>query len=192
MRVAVVGCLHGSLSELYRTLPPDIDLVLCCGDFQAFRNEIDINSAHIPAKHRELGSFHKYYSQPRDIPLTIVVGGNHEASNYFGELFYGGWIAHNIYYLGVAGSVIVNGLRIAGASGIYKKPSFGLGHYERVPLDRKSLNTAYHIRRWNEERLSFVSAPKEGGGANASSHLLTSSSPTTGRSTSPTMATAKG
>jgi len=32
--------------------------------------------------------------------LTIFIGGNHEASNYLQELPYGGWVAHNIYYLG--------------------------------------------------------------------------------------------
>jgi hypothetical protein len=32
-----------------------------------------------------------------------TVGGNHEASNYLRELFYGGWAAPNIYFLGFAG-----------------------------------------------------------------------------------------
>ncbi|TXT12378.1 uncharacterized protein COLE_02788 [Cutaneotrichosporon oleaginosum] len=154
MRVAVVGCLHGSFAELYRTLPP-VDLVLCCGDLQAFRNASDMESCHLLPDQRKLGSFHKYYAAPRDIPLTIVVGGNHEASNYLGELFYGGWLAHNIYYLGVAGSVMVNGLRIAGASGIYRKGTEGCGYFERVPLSEKRLHTIYHIRKWNEERLRF-------------------------------------
>lgn len=37
--------------------------------------------------------------------LTLVVGGNHEASNYFLDLFHGGWLAPNIYFLGMAGVV---------------------------------------------------------------------------------------
>jgi len=37
--------------------------------------------------------------------LTLVVGGNHEASNYFLDLFHGGWLAPNIYFLGMAGAV---------------------------------------------------------------------------------------
>ena len=38
-------------------------------------------------------SFYKYYSGEKAAPvLTIVVGGNHEASNHMWELYYGGWL----------------------------------------------------------------------------------------------------
>lgn len=40
---------------------------------------------------------------------------------------HGGFLAPNIYYLGVAGVVQVNGLRIAGASGIYGRHDYRLG-----------------------------------------------------------------
>lgn len=59
--------------------------------------------------------------------LTIIIGGNHEASNYLWELYHGGWLAPNIYFLGHAGCVRVNGIRIAGASGIFKSNDFRLG-----------------------------------------------------------------
>lgn len=36
-------------------------------------------------------------------------------------------VAPNIYFLGHAGSVIVNGLKIAGASGIYKQKDYKMG-----------------------------------------------------------------
>lgn len=36
-------------------------------------------------------------------------------------------LAPNIYYLGAAGSVLVNGLRISGASGIYKSGDYRKG-----------------------------------------------------------------
>eukprot|EP00698_Gefionella_okellyi_P003187 TRINITY_DN12982_c0_g1_i2.p1 TRINITY_DN12982_c0_g1~~TRINITY_DN12982_c0_g1_i2.p1 ORF type:complete len:122 (+),score=14.03 TRINITY_DN12982_c0_g1_i2:232-597(+) len=71
------------------------------------------------ARYRQLGSFQKYYNGQLQAPvLTIVVGGNHEASVYMQELSFGGWLAPNIYYLGTAGVVTVAGLRIAGWSGI--------------------------------------------------------------------------
>ena len=49
------------------------------------------------------------------------VGGNHEAANYLWELYYGGWAAPSIYFLGFSGCVKFGGLRIAGLSGIYKQ-----------------------------------------------------------------------
>ena len=56
-----------------------------------------------------------------------AVGGNHEAMNYLWELYYGGWVAPNIYYLGHAGVVKFGGIRIGGVSGI-----FNGGHYKQV------------------------------------------------------------
>ena len=44
--------------------------------------------------------------------------------------FHGGWLAPDIYFLGFAGCVLVDGwLRIAGASGIYKSGDFRKGQY---------------------------------------------------------------
>jgi hypothetical protein len=40
---------------------------------------------------------------PRQRTQRATVGGNHEASNYMRELFYGGWAAPNIYFLGYSG-----------------------------------------------------------------------------------------
>ena len=41
--------------------------------------------------------------------------------------YHGGWLAPNIYFLGHAGCVQVNGIRIAGMSGIYKAGDYRLG-----------------------------------------------------------------
>ena len=41
--------------------------------------------------------------------------------------YHGGWLAPNIYFLGHAGCVQVNGVRIAGASGIFKANHFRQG-----------------------------------------------------------------
>ncbi|KAG6333217.1 hypothetical protein ID866_5872 [Astraeus odoratus] len=114
----------------------------------------------VPQKYRQLGDFWRYYTGQKTAPiLTIVIGGNHEASNYFWELYHGGWLAPNIYFLGHAGCVQVNGLRIAGASGIYKGHDFRLGHYERLPYDHGSMRSIYHIREYNVRRLSLLSSP---------------------------------
>ena len=60
----------------------------------------------VPPKYRKLGQFHKYYTGERVAPiLTIFIGGNHEASNYLRDLYYGGWVAKNIFYLGNSGVI---------------------------------------------------------------------------------------
>lgn len=65
--------------------------------------------------------------KPDSQVLTVFIGGNHEASNYLWELYHGGWVAPNIYYLGATGVVNVGGLRIAGLSGIYKHDHYDWG-----------------------------------------------------------------
>ena len=49
LTVAVEGCAHGNLDEIYDSLLQtqqqneiNIDLLLCCGDFQSIRNEQDM------------------------------------------------------------------------------------------------------------------------------------------------------
>ena len=74
--------------------------------------------------------FWKYYKGQKRAPLlTIVIGGNHEASNHMQELPYGGWLAENIYYLGYGGIVEYGGVRIGGVSGIFKGHDYNKGKY---------------------------------------------------------------
>lgn len=94
MFVAIEGCCHGELDNIYasisrteRTQGINVDLVIICGDFQAMRNPADLESFAAPPKYHEMGDFYKYYSGKKLAPyLTIVIGGNHEASNYLKEL----------------------------------------------------------------------------------------------------------
>ncbi|KAJ6544072.1 lariat debranching enzyme, C-terminal domain-containing protein [Mycena capillaripes] len=166
MRIAVVGCSHGGLDTIYKTIHRvdadtkksgelPVELLLCCGDFQALRCNADLYTMKAPTKFRLLRDFHNYYAGRKKAPiLTIVVGGNHEAMGHMWECFHGGWLAPNIYFLGYAGCVLVDGwLRIAGSSGIHGTEDFKKGHFERIPYIPSTLASAYHTRQYGVERL---------------------------------------
>lgn len=171
VRIAVEGCCHGELDLIYRRLQDHeantgrkIDLLLCCGDFQSHRNAADFHSSSIPPKYRTLGTFPKYYAGEKIAPiLTVFIGGNHEASQPLRELYYGGWVAPNIYYMGAAGVVQFAGLRIGGISGIYKSHDYSYGHHEKPPYDRSSLRSVYHVRNVDVYRMKCLTAQGGGG-----------------------------
>ncbi|KAK0554672.1 lariat debranching enzyme [Tilletia horrida] len=164
LQVAVEGCSHGELDLIYekvlareRQEKAFFDVLLLCGDFQAIRNHADLHSLAVPEKYRQLGSFWQYYAGVKRAPLlTLVIGGNHEASNYMYELYYGGWLAPNIYFLGEAGCVDVGDLIISGISGIYKKHDYYRGRYERQPYNKNDLRSIYHTRLYDIERLKLL------------------------------------
>lgn len=50
MKIAIEGCCHGELDKIYETISclekkegVKVDLLLCCGDFQAVRNEGEVH-----------------------------------------------------------------------------------------------------------------------------------------------------
>ena len=167
MKIAVEGCCHGELDKIYETLQHlektegiKVDLLLCCGDFQAVRNKTDLTCMAVPPKYRQMQTFYKYYSGEKKAPvLTVFIGGNHEASNHLWELPYGGWVAPDIYYLGYAGVVNFGGVRIAGLSGIFKSHEYRKGRYEKPPYDDSTLRSAYHIRSMDVFNLKLLSQP---------------------------------
>lgn len=153
VRVAVEGCCHGMLNSIYEALPK-VDFLIICGDFQALRNETDLETINVPRKYLQMGDFHQYYLGEKTAPvLTIFIGGNHECLLYLRELQYGGWVAPNIYYLGEYGVVWYKGLRISGTSGIWnfrsfveateKPPSYAL------PYSFSTIKSAYHVKPKN-------------------------------------------
>ncbi|MGH0143784.1 UNVERIFIED_CONTAM: hypothetical protein FKN15_000940 [Acipenser sinensis] len=169
MKVAVEGCCHGELDKIYETIAflerkegVKVDLLLCCGDFQAVRNEADMKCMAVPQKYRQMQTFYKYYSGEKKAPvLTIFVGGNHEASNHMQELPYGGWVAPNIYYLGYAGVVRYRGVRIGGLSGIFKSHDYRKGHFECPPYDQQTVRSAYHVRNIEVFKLKQIRQPMD-------------------------------
>eukprot|EP00547_Thalassionema_nitzschioides_P008835 CAMPEP_0194229114 /NCGR_PEP_ID=MMETSP0156-20130528/43724_1 /TAXON_ID=33649 /ORGANISM="Thalassionema nitzschioides, Strain L26-B" /LENGTH=514 /DNA_ID=CAMNT_0038961653 /DNA_START=109 /DNA_END=1653 /DNA_ORIENTATION=- len=166
--IAIEGCCHGNLDAIYNRLlqhqertSKNIDLLVCCGDFQSLRSTADYHSLAVPPKYRTMGSFYKYYSGEVKAPiLTLFVGGNHEASQALQELHYGGWVAPNIYYLGSAGVVNFAGLTIGGVSGIYKSHDYILGRFESPPYHSSSLRSVYHVRNVDIYRLKCFSNSK--------------------------------
>lgn len=108
-------------------------------------------------KYREIGDFHEYYSGKRTAPyLTIFIGGNHEASNHMFELYYGGWAAPNIYYLGAANVLRFGPLRIAGLSGIWKGYDYNKPHFERLPYNFDDLKSVFHVRELDVRKLMQI------------------------------------
>ncbi|KAG2239889.1 hypothetical protein Bca52824_091248 [Brassica carinata] len=152
MKIAIEGCMHGDLDNVYKTIQhheqihnTKVDLLLCCGDFQAVRNEKDMDSLSVPIKYRDEVLL-EVLLRPRSRPVpTIFIGGNHEASNYLWELYYGGWAATNIYFLGYAGVVKFGNLRIGGLSGIYKRRDYRSGHYERPPYNQSTIKSLMQL-----------------------------------------------
>jgi len=166
LRVAVVGCTHGELDLLYQRVVSAnstaadgraIDLLICCGDFQAVRNQSDLNTMSCPDKYKSMQDFWRYYSGVRKVPVqTLFIGGNHEAASHCGELPLGGWVAPGIYYLGTSGCVNFGGLRIAGISGIFKSHNFWKGYFERPPYSQGDLKSINHQRAFDFWRCAHL------------------------------------
>ncbi len=87
---------------------------------------------------------------------TLFIGGNHEAANHSWELYYGGWAAPNIYYLGAAGCIKFGGLRIAGLSGTYKPVRF---HWAGL-FERPTQGASPLFQQPEPLYLSFPSLPR--------------------------------
>lgn len=166
VNVAIEGCCHGELDKIYSTIQQaelssssKVDLLLICGDFESVRDNYDLSNMAVPAKFRHLNSFSDYVTGNKvaHVP-TIVIGGNHEASNVFHSLYYGGYIAPNIYFLGFAGVVWFGGIRICGISGIYNYHNYRKGHFELPPYSEDMIRSIYHVREIEIYRLAHLSS----------------------------------
>ena len=95
----------------------------------------------------------------------MFVGGNHEASNYLRELYYGGFAAENIYFMGASSVMRVTkggeSVTIGGVSGIEKDYDASKGYYEEWPYvhNPKWLRSMYHIREFEIAKLNQFTSP---------------------------------
>ena len=173
LRIAVVGCSHGELDAIYAAAHAagsassdsrPVDLVICCGDFQAVRNGGDLACMACPPKYRAMHSFWQLYSGLATAPIpTLFIGGNHEASNHSSELPWGGWAARRVWFMGSAGVIHFGGLRIGGVSGIYKSTDFKSGYYEKAPYAGSTeTHSAGHQRAFDFWRLGALAGAPPG------------------------------
>ncbi|KAI3872831.1 hypothetical protein MKW92_009656 [Papaver armeniacum] len=101
-----------------------------------------------------------YYSGQEVAPLpTVFIGGNHEASNYLWELYYGGWTMPNIYFMGFAGVIKFGTLCIGGLSGSYNACHYHLGHYKKPPYNENDTRSIYHLHEYDVYKLKQVEEP---------------------------------
>ena len=166
IRIAVQGCCHGELNEIYKTVTRvssinKIDLVIILGDFQSIRNTHDLQSISIPPKYRKMGDFPKYYYGTLKAPIpTIFIGGNHESMRQLMLLPYGGFVAQNIFYMGYSNIIWFQGVRIGGLSGIWKewdveteRPSWDFLEGQNWRVNVRSL---YHVRKMDFAPLFMI------------------------------------
>lgn len=106
--------------------------------------------------------FHKYFDGTISAPvLTIFIGGNHEATNVLRDLYYGGWVAPNIFYLGHSGVITYKGVRIGGVSGIFNKSDYYRGYFEfEPPYESNPPRSAYHYRAFELLKLAQLAPPE--------------------------------
>jgi len=136
--------------------------LLICGDFQSIRDPHDLQNMACPAKYLQMGDFPLYYSGEKKAPyLTIFIGGNHEASNYLQELYFGGWVAENIYYLGHSGVIRIKKgdleFKLGGISGIFhEKDFFVCRNLNKMPFDGFVKRSVYHTREMEILKLGLV------------------------------------
>lgn len=122
---------------------------------------MDMECMHCPEKYKKLGNFFEYYNGSRQpYVTTIFIGGNHEAVNYSRELYFGGWAAKGIYYLGQSGSIYVRKgnfkLRVTGLSGIFNYKDFMSNRIEPFPLASSDLIASYHCKQIDIFKLDLL------------------------------------
>ena len=128
-----------------------IDMIIVTGDAQTMRFEEDLKSFAAPAHYRQLGSFYKLHNGERKIPRpTIVLGGNHESSDFLHLLPFGGWLAPDIFYTGRANSLIIEDVSITAICVLYNSHYYYEKVVEKYPIRSKTdLHKCFNIRAFS-------------------------------------------
>ena len=72
------------------------------------------------------------------------------------ELYYGGWVAPNIYFMGYSSVINFRGLRIAGMSGIYNGRNYRRSYDEKLPYNQNDIRSVYHTRELEVMKLCQI------------------------------------
>ena len=89
-------------------------LLLHCSLFTAFCPLFSVCLFYVPFARCVCVFYLTVSSLVSFLVMSSVETGNHEASNLLQSLYYGGWVAPNIYFLGFAGDVLCCDLHICG------------------------------------------------------------------------------
>ena len=83
------------------------------------------------------------------------------------DLYYGGWTAENIYFLGAAniidiieltaGGTVKQTLSLGGISGIEGHYDFKKGLYEKFPYYQNEIKSIYHYRQYEIQKFELFS-----------------------------------
>ena len=132
-------CVIDAIESATGILGHTPDMVLQVGDAEALRNEADLETVHVPAKYRSMGTFSAL--APGDLACPVYfIGGNHEPYEMLDTAEMDSlsvpipW-GSNVFYLGRAGATELHGLNIAWLSGIERSemlPVRNTGKKERT------------------------------------------------------------
>jgi len=134
--------------------------VLQVGDFEPHRHDADLRTMDCPSKYRKLGDFPDFFAGHQEFPWPIYfIGGNHEPYGYLDKYPEGGELIANCRYLGRAETLELEGLRVAGLTGIYSPEFFTQSRPTLQDFGKLSL------RRWtyfHEDDVDRLLAQNEG------------------------------
>lgn len=130
--LAFLGDVHGAwthvanvLHDLQSTHGP-IAFAIAVGDSEPYRSEADMRGATAPAKYHSLGTFPELVAGRVTLPCPVYfIGGNHDPYLALDAHGPGPWSA-NTHYLGRAGVVTLDGIRVGFISGIFSPRNFPL------------------------------------------------------------------